>query len=406
MSVVLGARDAATGRRYVQYLDRASAQGGRVGAVDKPRLSVPQSNAFGGDGEYTGGFRLVDMSETVKEKDEEGNEVDKVVPKIAVMGVTDPYTTTQYDNGTLFFSSGNVLTKCKGVTVDLSKAVKNKPLNVFAYWTGSAGGIYVALSDDKTATKRELDKLMATMYIIVGTFTVTGDNTVDKIVQLFYNDVADFCQDEYTGGFRLVDMSEVVVEKGEDGKETEKVVPKLGVLGIDPTETNKMGTLYYSVGGAVYTSSGITFDLSNATKGAVLHAYACWNGITGSVVVTTKDSYGEISTMYAAHVLVHIGTFKVTSNGVTDIKQLFFGSEVSFHYMQPYLANIGDGSPESGYNASLTAYPTPDNPKESFRSGRVFLSTASLVAANAKPTGFITVHPVSVKVLEGNTDGE
>ena len=34
--------------------------------------------------EYTGGFRLVDMSEAVKEKDENGNEVEKVIPKIKI----------------------------------------------------------------------------------------------------------------------------------------------------------------------------------------------------------------------------------------------------------------------------------------------------------------------------------
>lgn len=258
MSVVLGARDAATGRRMVQWLDRASTQGGRVGAVEKPRLAVPQSNAFG-DGEYTGGFKLVDMSETVTEKDDKGNEV-------------------------------------------------------------------------------------------------------------------------------------------------EKVIPKLGVLGIDKTEDNEMGTLYYSVGGIVSSSKGLLFDLSKASTNVVLHVYACWNGTTGSVITTTKDGFSELSTKYAAHVLVHIGTFKVTSTGVEDIKQLFYGSEVAFHYMQPYLANIGKGSPGSGYNSTLTAYPTPDNPKESTRSGRVFLSTAALVSANPAPTGFITVYPVSVKVLEGSTE--
>ena len=208
---------------------------------------------------------------------------------------------------------------------------------------------------------------------------------------------------EYTGGFRLVDMSETVKEEDDKGNEVEKVIPKLGVLGIN-TEDNEMGMLYYSVGGIISSSKGMLFDLSKASTNVVLHVYACWNGTTGSVMITTKDGFSELSTKYAAHVLVHIGTFKVTSTGVEDIKQLFYGSEVSFHYMQPYLANIGSGSPGMGYDATLTAYPTPDNPKESTRRGRVFLSVESVGTSNNTPEGFITVHPVSALVLEGTSE--
>lgn len=260
MSVVLGAKDAATGKRMVQYLSRACTQGGKTGVVEKPRLPVPQTTCVGGG------------------------------------------------------------------------------------------------------------------------------------------------ESEYTGGFRLVDMSEAVTEKDEDGNEVEKVIPKLGVLGINPTEDNELGTLYYSVGGSVYSSNGFLFDLSNSTTNVELHVYACWMGSSGKVITTTKEGFAELSTIYAAHVLVHIGTFKVVDTGITEITQLFYGSEVSFHYLQPYLANIRGGSPGMGYEATLTAYPTPDNPKGSTRVGRVFLSVESVGTSNDTPVGFITVHPVSALVLEGTSE--
>lgn len=209
---------------------------------------------------------------------------------------------------------------------------------------------------------------------------------------------------EYTGGFRLVDMSETVKETDEEGNETEKLVPKLGVLGINPTENNELGTLYYSVGGSIYSSSGFLFDLSNATKNVELHVYACWMGSSGKVVTTTKEGFAELSTIYAAHVLVHIGTFKVIDIGITEITQLFYGSEVSFHYLQPYLANIRSGSPGMGYDATLTAYPTPDNPEGSTHVGRVFVSVESVGTSNQVPRGFLTVHPVSALVLEGTSE--
>lgn len=255
MAVILGARDTATGKRMMNYLNRAAANGGTVGVVPKERLSVPQTVYGGGsDGEYTGGFRLVDMSETVKETDEEGNE-------------------------------------------------------------------------------------------------------------------------------------------------TEKLVPKLGVWGVGITDDNKNGTLYFSMGATVTSIAGIAMDVSDVTDGAEHYVYAYWTGSAGNVLVTKTESISDLAGL-GAHMCIPIGSYKVTSTGV-EVKQLFQGVVATFFYRQPYLASITGGDPVTGYSATLSSYPTPDNPTESTIQGHVFLSECCLGDSSRYDRGcYITVHPVAMQVLE------
>ncbi len=206
---------------------------------------------------------------------------------------------------------------------------------------------------------------------------------------------------EYTGGFRLVDMSETVKEKDEEGNEIEKVIPKLGVLGISGESGGAYGTLYYRVGNAIYYTSGQIFDCSDLPINTRLHILAYWNGISFGVITTKKDGLSEL-TDYGQ--FVHIGSYLISDNGtVGSIIQIFNGAEVSFSFNQPFLAVIGDYTdPSIGLEATLFAYPTPDNlAGEKTFSGTVFLSESCLgVQVLATNGTYITVHPVATRVLE------
>lgn len=260
MSVVLGARDAATGRRMAQYLDRASTQGGRVGAVEKSRLPVPQFNTFGGDGEYTGGFRLVDMSETT-------------------------------------------------------------------------------------------------------------------------------------------------TENGEGEKETEKVIPKLGVLGTDVSAESKYGILYFSMGATIYTMSGFVVDLSDVTSSGEHFIYAYWIGDSGNVLVTKDESANEVAGI-GSGLYIPIGSYSLDSSGQIEIKQLFRGDIVNFVYRQPFLARVTGGDPVSGFNATLYSYPTPDDLRDTESvQGKVFLSECCLDESYSLTANcFITVHPVACQIVEASIE--
>lgn len=205
---------------------------------------------------------------------------------------------------------------------------------------------------------------------------------------------------EYTGGFRLVDMSEKV--KDEEGNETEKVVPKLGVLGINVDQLNPMGTLYYTIGSKIQSSAGVVLDLSESTIDTTLHILAYWSGVSYGVKATSKASdLDDIVQKYGAPAIVQIGVYKVTKNELF-FTQIHYGSSVCFPYLQPMLAKVSitDGADTNGYNAELYTYPLSNE----FVRGRVFLAESCLGYQQASFNTWMPVLPVSVKAIDATED--
>ena len=221
---------------------------------------------------------------------------------------------------------------------------------------------------------------------------------------------------EYTGGFRLVDMSEVVTEEGEDGKETEKVIPKLGVLGVNREGGANVGkgSLYFSLGTAISETSGQIFDCSTSTRDTAQHVFAYWNGYSFGVLTTKNKGMSDLDGYYTLQ-CVHIGTYKVSDTGIYDIQQIFNGSEVSFQAKQPFLASINlfNQDPIAGYDATLYAYPTPgdligsDTTSEETFTGTVFLAENCIGRQYPnKASAWVTVHPVATRIIAAESEQE
>jgi hypothetical protein len=198
MSVVLGARDAASGRRMVQYLNRASANGGTVGVVPNSPLPVPQTAPSSEEG-YTGGFSLVDMSETVKEKDEDGNEVEKVIPKLGVVGSLIPKPDIMApETGYLYFYTPNTLYSIPGVVLDIGEYFSENlnttsaVLFIFAkfdFSTTGNGTPSIIIVDSESVSK--LNTVGTTSHFIIGKCTVM-DGQITDIVQIFDGNIVQF----------------------------------------------------------------------------------------------------------------------------------------------------------------------------------------------------------------------
>ena len=148
--------------------------------------------------EYTGGFRLVDMSSSVKETDEYGNEVEKVVPKLGVLG-------PNYNDGDSYLSPLNIVI-CGGnpvylrpLTVDLStRHLDDLSLRYgisiclllspfYAERSGSYGNedcIHIVRIGSEYNIKEP--------FLLLGNVYFSEDKQIESIQQRFFGGVAKF----------------------------------------------------------------------------------------------------------------------------------------------------------------------------------------------------------------------
>ena len=166
---------------------------------------------------------------------------------------------------------------------------------------------------------------------------------------------------EYTGGFRLVDMSEATTEKDEDGNEVERVIPKLGVLG---PHYSGSGDYYSTYNIVIYGDNPVylkplTIDLSKRN----LDNSSLQNGI--SICLLLSPFYAERSGSYGNEDCIHIvrigseynikepflllgNVYFSEDKQIESIQQRFFGGVAKFD-LPPYCPAVIKENVQNGY---------------------------------------------------------
>ena len=210
--------------------------------------------------EYTGGFRLVDMSETVKEKDEDGNEVEKVIPKIKIAHSKEHNDVDLFEQDSLCICSGHGVAKISyGYdtinVIDLSTYYTEHALNmwendkqfklvyVYAYLSTSEGtskwknkvvqmdrnsvqGLFYSYdytvyagfycSNEYGPVVTDIDKGPGDVIaqIPIGSFRLYADGTISDIHQIFQGGNVLYIQDIHLGDNNLAKVVRKVSDSG------------------------------------------------------------------------------------------------------------------------------------------------------------------------------------------------
>lgn len=223
---------------------------------------------------------------------------------------------------------------------------------------------------------------------------------------------------EYTGGFRLVDMSETVKEKNEQGNEVDKVVPKLGVLGSLTPEPDVMapanvGYLYFYTPNTLYSIPGVVLDISEYfsenlnTTSAILFIFAKFdfstagNG-TPSIIIVDSESVSKLNTVGTASHFI-IGKCTVANGQITDIVQIFDGNIVQFYCSYPTIADISGTFLNGAIKTARVYSPSNYNNLDEVDGvdALLFLTEGALGNSSAVDET-LHVTPVVLPVLEAN----
>lgn len=177
MAYIVGHKTEAGAQRYVNYLERASADGGRVGQVleDRRVVNAPVGGTRGG---YTGQFAC--RLETVMKKDENGADTD----------VVEDYIIRCYDGSNpvspyagVYMSRKSIAKRVSRFTRRISELVKDykDPCLKFclAFWDNPLGPDFVFINSKSFVLREEVFRVPIAFFEIKKTDTSLGYEVVN-----------------------------------------------------------------------------------------------------------------------------------------------------------------------------------------------------------------------------------